>query len=450
MMLVRVSDWAWLPLDEYPSDSLTRLKDELTIQPRRTSEHQEDIPPIELYCDEFDGVIGIPRGFFFARSCKSHDVSMEVSLGRPIKTNFAGKLREDQEEARAVVIEEQLNGRLGGLVQAKPGYGKTVVALSIFASMGVNAIVVVHKQFLLDQWVERIKQFIPSARIGRIQKDKCEFGKGYDISVAMIQSLVKRRMSYPSELWSDFGLAIYDECHRVSSPTWSAVAPLFTAKYRLGLSATPRRLDGTEDVFFNHIGPIVYKSRVKRVVPKLRRIFTGFKLVRTPRFDPNRVSKEIQLRFLCKSPERNNLIVDELSKAVNVGRKVIVLSERLKHLDLLREKFEEIKPDGCVVDYYVGGRTKEELRKAEGADVLLCTYQMTKEGLDIPSLDTMFLTTPISDVEQSVGRIMREYDGKKEPVVTDFIDENVTRFARSWNSRRRFYIKEKMFKEGSK
>jgi len=248
-------------------------------------------------------------------------------------------------------------------------------------------------------------------------------------------------------LWSAFGLSISDEVHRVAAPSWSQVFPRFSAAYRLGLSATPRRADGAENVFFWHIGDIIYRSKTKRVTPRLRRILTDFTLYKTQNFDPNRVSKDIQLRFLCKNPERNRLIISELLKALKAGRKVAVLSERRKHLEILQNLFSTVKPDGCVDDFYVGSRTREQLEKASHADVIWCTYQMTKEGLDIPTLDTAFLVTPVADVEQTVGRIMREYEGKKEPIVTDFIDKNVRRFANLWNRRRFFYLREGIFKD---
>ena len=151
------------------------------------------------------------------------------------------------------------------------------------------------------------------------------------------------------------------------------------------------------------------------------------------------------MRILCADANRNKLIVEELVKAVSVDRKILVLSERRKHLERIRDMFASAKPNGCTVDFYVGGRSQQELDIAANARVIFSTYQMAREALDIPSLDTLFMISPVMDVEQSVGRIMREFKDKKVPLVTDFIDAEIKKFLKLWNERRRFYISQGMF-----
>lgn len=441
-MDIVVSNWAWIPLASFDPERLDRLRSRLTIQPKRTSVHQEVILPIHLY-RERRTEIGIPREFFFGNRNLNHTVIDKMSRGRPIDLKFSGILTPDQERAVAAAT----SGGVSGIIQAAPGWGKTVVGLACWVRIATTAIVVVQKEYLVHQWIERVRTFVPDARIGIIQQNSCQFGDEYDIAIATIQSLESRRKEYPEELWSWPGLVIPDEVHRVAAHTWSDVVPLFTAARRLGLSATPKRKDGADNVFFWHIGPVLYKSKVRRVVPKLRRVFTKYEFRVTPKFNPNEYSKEIQLRLVCGNPERNRLIVAELLEATKAGRKVMVLSERRKHLETLREMFGQVKSQNCTCDFYVGNRTMDELKLAEKADVLFCTYQMTKEALDIPRLDTVFLTTPVADVEQAVGRIMREHPDKKQPVVVDFIDNRIKRFAKLWTSRLRFYRREGMFVE---
>jgi len=449
-MHVKIADWAWFSLSEFPASKLSMLKRELTVKPRRTSVHQKvDPEPIKLY-RESRGHIGVPRSFFtqqVALSGRKHHIDDQTSVGRELDIKFNGELKEDQKRGMAKVIEDRDSGSYGGIIQAAPGWGKTVAALGVWSAFNTTAVVLVQKEFLLNQWVKRIEQFMPDACIGIIQKDKCEYGEDFDITVAMLQTLSRRMAEYPDDMWSSFGLLISDECHRVSAPSWVSIAPNFRARYRLGLSATPRRKDGTEDVFLLHLGNIIYRSRARRVVPRLRRIFTSFKPTKTRTFDLDRMSREIQLRHICKSPVRNDLIISEALKAIGAGRKIMVLSERRNHLEILKEKFDGLKMEKITSDFYVGGMKQSALDEAEKADILFCTYQMTKEALDIPALDTVFLTTPVGDVEQAVGRIMREYEGKKNPIITDFIDEHVSRFAQAWNTRKRFYIKEGMFKD---
>lgn len=453
-MLFCVSDWAWIALSEYPKEKLPLLKGSLTIQPRRTSQHQEEIAPIHLYTEK-DGWIGLPRSYFLENQKLSHDIKMEMARGRKVELAFDGELKGDQGDAVDRIVAEVAAGRPGGIVQAAPGWGKTVVGIAAWLRLKTTCLVVVQREYLLNQWRvrikgdknRRIKGFAPDARVGVIQGDRCEYGDDYDISIATIQTLVSRRDEYPDDFWSAFGLVTSDETHRIGAPSWAQVIPMFKGFYRLGLTATPRRKDGADNVFFWHIGPIVFKSKDKKITPRLRRVYTGFRLVRTPSFDPNLASKEVQLRQMCANPVRNRKIVDELLRAAEAGRKVLVLSERRKHLERLRDMFGAQKPQGCTVDFYVGGREQRELDTAEKADVVFATYQMAKEALDIPALDTLFLTTPVADVEQAVGRIMREYEGKKNPVITDFIDRDIDRCMKLWNSRRRFYIQHGMYKE---
>ena len=447
-MEVKISDWAWVPVDQVASERIVRLEKKLTVMPRRTSIHQKEIKPIKLFRRR-EGLIGVPRQHFLQTRKLDHQIIDEMSRGRKIDLAFAGEAMHDQQAAVDAILDNHRLGSPGSIIQAKPGWGKTVVALQAWLKFGCTAVVIVHKKFLLDQWKERIEQFVPGARVGIIQQKKCQFGDDFDISIAMIQSLNKNKDKYPAELWSWAGLVVPDEVHRVGAATWSGCVPLFNAHYRLGLTATPRRKDGTERVFFSHIGEIIYQSKAKLVMPKLRRVFTGFEFHVTPESNPNDFSREIQLRFLCANRKRNMLIVRELHSAIKAGRKVMILSGRLKHLDNLKKMFDHNKHENCVSDYYVGGRTPAELKKAEGADVLFCTYKMAEEALDIPSLDTVFLVTPMSDVEQSVGRIMREHDEKRDPVIVDFIDDLVSIFEKAWLRRLKFYIQEGMFKENA-
>ena len=439
-MLVRMSDWAWIKRDEYPLENLAKLKRSLTIQPRKTSQHQseDEIKPIKMYMER-EGWIGIPRSFFIEGQRLINDVKDEMSRGRAIDVGFKGQLRPDQEKALQALRREIDDGRPGGIVQAGCGWGKTVYGIAAWLEIGRTCLVIVQREFLTNQWKKRLKVFAPDARVGIIRQDRREYGEKYDISIATVQTLVKRKKEYPKEFWSSFGLVITDETHHISAPTWAQAATMFTGFYRLGLTATPRRNDGAQDVFFWHIGPVVYKSKVKEIAPRMKRVVTDFKLVRTPSFDPSEIPKDRLLRFMCANPNRNRLIVDELMKAVAAGRKILVLSGRRKHLEILRDMFAAVKPKECSVDFFVGGRKQRELDVAEKADVILATYQMAKEALDIDSLDTLFLTTPIWDIEQAVGRIRREHPRKKEPIVVDFVDDDGGQFVKLFNKRLLFY-----------
>jgi len=441
---VRVDGWAWLPKSELTPHQIVNMESMLTVYPQKVGDYPgEDPKPIPLY-EHGDGVFGVPREFFFSNRRPVHRVDLQVTKGSSDwwPAEFVGTLRPEQKVARDEVVSMFLAGRLGGIVQAKPGWGKTVCALAIAAKLGVPTLVVVHKEFLMDQWTDRIGKFLPAAKIGRVQQDDCDFS-GKTVVMGMVHSLGGEQR-YPEELWGWPGLIIVDECHRIGARTWAPVPPRFRAKYRLGFTATPRRKDGADDVFWQHIGPIVFAGKEERLKPIVKRVWSKFKLVKTDRFNPHLAPRSLLLRFLCASRYRNDLIVDQLISALVAGRKVLVLSERLNHLQRLESEIRKLWPSvaGEVsVGQYVGGRTKAQLERSAQAKVIFATVQYAAEGLDIPALDTLFLTTPMSDVEQAVGRILRPCGGKKDPIVVDFRDDAVPMFEAMGRKRDRFYRK---------
>lgn len=238
---------------------------------------------------------------------------------------------------------------------------------------------------------------------------------------------------------------VLHNCHRIGAATWSQVPPKFKAKWRLGITATPRRKDGSDNVFYYHIGDILFAASEQRMKPKVRRVWTEFNLVKTPTLNPALIPKSLLLRFMCANKARNKLIAKQLVLALNAGRKVLVLSERLAHLTAmemeLREQWKDETDPLPTIGYYVGGMTEEALDVAAQKQVIFATRQFAEEGLDIPALDTLFLTTPMSDVEQAVGRILRPFEGKKEPVVVDFRDDRLTYCVKLGESRDRYYKK---------
>lgn len=291
-------------------------------------------------------------------------------------------------------------------------------------------------------------------------------------------------------------------CHRVGAQTWAPIIPMFSARYRLGLTATPRRKDDAEEVFFKHIGPIGYAARTRPSLPALRKIITDVEL--RGKMDHGKIKKAIDLgrseivTQLSKIPERTRQIMEDVFQGVKRGRKLLVLSERLDHLKEMAGDLNSLLsqvdlPFIPTIDFYVGEwftgetnevgellmvkvgkgrnakwrpktkrRTEDELRKAEGANVIFATIQMVSEGLDIQALDVLVLGTPISDVEQAAGRVRRRCypedskcrrlcpwragvcDGKPQPIITDVVDECVPQVKGKWKARARFYRREGM------
>ncbi len=446
-MKVLIDSWAWLEKAELGPERLDTIRKRLTIRPRKVGDHPGPVPkPLPLF-KESDELIGVPRQYFLSKRQPHHDVEILVSSGDrtnwPGNITFNGSLEADQDRAVSSIVRDYEAGNLGGILQAAPGFGKTVCTLALVARLNVPTLVVVHKDFLVRQWVKRIKRFLPDAKVGIAQQKKCEY-KGKHIVIGMVDSIADRQ--YDTSFYNHFGLVVTDEVHRIGAATWSSVPPRFPARYRLGISATPRRKDGAQDVFFNHIGPIVFKGSVERLPCKVKRVFSPYRLPHNKDFNETLLHKTQLLRMLCANGARNQLIVDQIVRAVEAKRKVMVLSERLDtHLrklhDRLMAKWPEEKGPAPSCSFFIGGLTEEQQEAAEEAQVIFATAQLVTEGLDIPAIDTLILATPLSDIEQAVGRIQRPCYGKKEPIVVDIHDDNVPLARRLGNSRWKFYKK---------
>lgn len=425
---VIVDSWAWIDASALTTIQKQSLRYSLTVKPRKVGDFPGPDPEIIKLYVERENLIGVARDYFFSKAQRVHDIDLQVCMGD--KTHWPGELqlnailRDEQTKALDSVVNQLRGVKLGGIVRAAPGWGKTVWACALMAELQVPTLVVVHKEFLMNQWRERIETFLPNAKIGRVQQDECDF-QGKHVALGMVHSLSGK--DYPSALYKWPGLIIIDEVHRIGSHEWSKVPPKFPARWRVGLSATPRRKDGADNVFLYHIGQVLYSAKEQRMKPKVRRVQTSFRLIKTPRINPGLVTKSMLLKFLCASDPRNQQITEQLILAARTGRKCLVLSERLEHLRTLESLLNSRWPVDAgtkpTIGHYIGGLSEEALENAARCQVIFATSQLVTEGLDIPALDTLFLTTPLGDIEQATGRILRPCEGKKEPIVVDFLDK---------------------------
>jgi superfamily II DNA or RNA helicase len=450
-MRVSVGAWAWIDKSELSVSALLALKQKLTVVPRKAPGFEDDEyrGPIFLYKEE-ETRIGLAREYFLQNRKPEHDVVYETTEGDksswpgPLHFATSRQLRVEQQQALDTVSNEFCSkGGMGGIVKAPCGWGKTAYACSLIEKLQVPTLVIVHKEFLMSQWMERIAEFLPGAKVGIVQQRRCEY-KGNHIVIGMVHSLASG--DYPKEFYSWPGLLIFDEVHRIGARTWAPVPPLFSAKYRLGLSATPRRKDGAENVFRYHLGPVLFHAKEQRLKPVIKRVYTKFRLVKTPNFNPSLAPESLILRFLCANEQRNRRIVELAVEAVKAGRKLLVLSKRINHLNRLEADFHREWQEGrngkaVKTGYYIGGMTEEQRFDASFAQVIFATAQFAAEGLDVPALDTLFLVSPISDVEQAVGRILRPYEGKKGPIVVDFRDDLVRMFETMGERRDQLYAR---------
>lgn len=331
----------------------------------------------------------------------------------------------------------------GLIAQAETGFGKTVCACEVMFRVKQRTLILVHTEFLLEQWIERlVAHGLPREQIGVIHQDKCEFGGLHKVSVAMIKSLLARRGKYPRELYRAFGLVIIDEVHRMGATTFRETITLFNSRYRLGISATPKRKDKCEQVFTAHIGPLSVVGRKRSIKPKIihrlirhQIIDNSLKAWRNGGMKDNVAKID---SYLTKHHKRNVRIIKILMNAIKNKRRVLLLTSRRAHIELLTLQLSAAidpsgKTDGGIdklVGWLVGGRRKSKAAKKDAEAqkkrrILLGTYQFAEEGLDIPALDVMILATPRSRVVQAVGRILRELPNKKQPVVVDFMDTGI-------------------------
>jgi len=311
----------------------------------------------------------------------------------------------------------------------------TLCALAAAAKLGRTTAVLVHKSFLMNQWVERIEQAldIDPRDIGFVQQDRCEF-RGKKIVLLMAQSLLARE--YDPDLYTYFGTVVVDEVHRFGAVEFRKVITKFPAKYRIGVTATPDRRDGLQEVFFKHIGEIAHvgsvpslKARVKFVTAKMAVTDSMLRGMTSRRqggrrvFDLNKVTQ-----YVVDCETRNRQIVKLLYDALRAGRKVLVLSSRREHLTVIADLFDAEMPKQHARyshGYYVGGMAERDLRITATRPLILATFQMAQEGLDIPDLDTLFLVTPKGDIVQAVGRILRQHSEKRPPLVIDFVEPQI-------------------------
>lgn len=403
-------------------------------------------PVIELYEENEFGELILPRNAPVVYA--EHNIIDERSKGHKINVKSKIQLRDEQKPAVKAVMEAG-----DGILQAGTGKGKSVMACEVIARFGRTTIILVHKEFLMDQFTDHLKNWLglQDHEIGYCRGNPSTWTwKGRKVVIGMLQSIYAHIDNLPEGFVEYFGLVISDECHRVSASTWSQVITLFPAWKRLGLTATPKRSDGLEIIFHYHLGGIVYQLMGVNMKPIVHVVTTDLieKDLGNIKMRGN-INMSRLITALAENEERNKKILNLLFNASKAGRKIIVLSDRRGQSEWLKMSFDYNKKalglGHIETRMYVGGMPKEQRQEAEkNGDILFGTFQMAKEGLDIPELDTLFLATPNSSeitIEQSLGRIARSHEGKRQPMVIDFLDSRINICNALFNKRMRVYRK---------
>jgi superfamily II DNA or RNA helicase len=404
----------------FTEKELNEVREDNTVKPFTTNDYGVEEEPFQIYL-ESENKIYLPKFYGLDRFGKPEaDVLPE---GHDIDIDFSLTLKEEQKiPAQCTIKAYEEKG--GGILSLPCGFGKTILALYFISILKKRTIVIVHKEFLMNQWIERIKFALPNAKVGIVQANKCQI-EGYDIIIGMLQTLSMRE--FPENTFDSIGHVIIDECHRIPSRVFSKALMRINSKYMLGLSATPNRKDGLTKVLKYNIGDIIYsvKSHDKNIVKVERYLLNSDdeNYNKTVSNFRGSAQSSTMINNIARCRNRTELIVqiiiDEINKDEN--RQILVLSDRREHLDEIcnLSKLKGLESVG----YYVGGMKKEKLKESESCRLILGTYPMAKEGLDIPSLNGLILATPISDIVQSIGRIDRIKHSNIVPLIVDIVDK---------------------------
>jgi len=405
-------------------------------------------PRIIACAEDHPEHIGLPRGCLDDLRQLLSDMKIKSKLrdarnaGQSFDVTFQGELRPAQQIAAEAMLAHDI-----GVLSATTAFGKTVVAAWMIARRGVNALILVHRRQLQEQWIDRLSTFLglPPRSIGRIGGGR-KRPTGL-LDVAIIQSLVRKGVV--DDAIGNYGHLIVDECHHLSAYSFELVARQAKAKFVTGLSATVTRKDGHHPIIFMQCGPV--RHRVNAKEQAAARPFEHIVIVRPTDFRPLRqAGPDLRMQFqelygeLIADEDRNQLICREVIQAVREGRSPIVLTERNDHLDSLASRLMPALKNLIVLR---GGMSGKELEAVRGRlasipddqeRVLLATGRYVGEGFDDARLDTLFLTLPVSwhgTIAQYVGRLHRLFDSKREVRVYDYADLNVPMLSRMFDRR---------------
>jgi superfamily II DNA or RNA helicase len=415
------------------------LRSNLTVKPVVAPPYDKGLASFPVYFESKERLY-LPRDWGSKLFGEPDSDTRSVGISLREELSFKGKLRDEQMPIVNTFIASDSNG----LICVPCGYGKTFMAIWLALNIKKRFLVVVHKEFLLSQWKRELESCVPGIRLGIVQGPLCQIGPEYDGVLVMIQTLCSEGRQYNSDTFNGFGFAIFDECHHLGAEYFSRSLLRIQCKHMLGLSATPDRTDGLSKIFHWFLGPIAYQIKTRDADDTVRVIAYRFgsddpSFKKTPVNYKGEVIRARLLNQISEFKPRTKYLSDRLVEFVKEGRKLLILSDRREHLTDFEKEF--ISSGITDIGYYVGGMKQIALDESEKKAVILATFAMAAEAMNIPALNTILLATPKSNIEQSVGRILRE---KKEarkfsPLILDVIDYQHHGCIGQYNRRRKFY-----------
>ncbi len=428
-------------LSKSTNPPLEELRKTLTVKPyvpKVFVSNPNAVPRYKVYGEALD-CLYLPKHFGIAKYGPPTSTTRDVSETPAEFWTFAGSLRPIQQPVVDAFLKPEPHD---GILSLHTGGGKTVCALYIASQLRLPTLVIVHNSFLRDQWEERVKGFLPNARIGRIQGDLCEI-EGKDVIIAMLQTLSMKTISIMK--FRPLGLVIVDECHHIASEVFVQALPKVTSKYMLGLSATPTRKDGLMFVANWFLGPLLYTSdtgdkadtgvhvevyEYKNDDPVFNEILYNAQGV---------MFTSLMINKLAECEDRTQWLVGILEDVLEETphRQVLVLTDRVQHTkDLLAALPEALRASAAILSTEVKAAARAEFCATK--TILIATYAMCKEGFDVPTLNTLLMATPRPDVDQIVGRILRVEKSARttHPLILDIVDPQ---FRRQFQERNALY-----------
>ena len=468
-----------------------KLRKELTVSPQMNQKfvRAAGVPAFTVYTES--------ASRFYVPRCWANDVygpaeAEAIPEGEPLRPEleFLGKPYDYQK----AIVDQFFTANANGLICVPCGRGKTFMAIWCAMRLGRKFMIVVDKEFLMNQWKGELESLVPGIQVGILQEDKCQIGDetiagksltlpelkkvckdlslkvggtreevlnriktvnpefqemeiktvSYDCTIAMIQTLVQR--DFPQDIFKRFGFTIFDECHHLGAANFSRALLKVQTKHMLGLSATPVREDGLTKVFEWFLGKPVYWEKTREPDPHV--------IVRCVQFetedpDYNTVPTDykgepVLARLLTKvveCKERNEKVAEIIKElAEDSRRRILILSERIGHLNTIEQLLKE---SGLSMSYYIGGMKEEEREAgAKTSRVLLASYAMASEAMNIKTLNTVVMASPRKKVEQSTGRILRVQKDQREvnPIIVDIVDSHGM-YQGQWRKRASYYKK---------
>lgn len=423
---------------------IAHIKKELTVTPNIPTAYAASVTPFKVWTES-------PSRYYLPHAWADTYFGPADADARPpgdllpTTLHFKGNLRPHQIEALDAF---RAAGR-SGIICLPCGYGKTFTGIAAATAdpdplFRRRFIIVVHKEFLADQWTSELKTLVPGIRIGRIQGEKCDIGPEYDVSIAMIQTICSR--AYPIGTFGSFGMVIFDEVHHLGAEHFSQALNRIQTKHMLGLTATPTRIDGLSKVFEWSLGRIVYQIARRPKddsvgVRVMRYVCDDDTYADTPVNWKGETVRARLINQIAAYKPRTSALVEWIAPQLKSepGRRLLILSDRREHLMDFATMFAA--QGFTSIGYYVGGMKQTDLDVSSTKQIILGTYAMASEGMNIPTLNTILLATPKSNIEQSVGRVLRQ---KKEervvsPRILDILDTAFSETNGQWAKRRKFY-----------